>query len=356
MAGSEENSSPHQGGSVAVSSREIARLAGVSQATISRVLAGNPHVAPETRARVLRVAEEAGYVPNLAARSLVTNRSAIVGLVVSNITNPFYPELIEAVCSEAAHHGLGVILCSTQDDASRQQEALSLLLQHRVDGLIVTSVMLESPDVESILKRGVPMVLVNRYLKGSDCTAVLTDNRGGAIKAVEHLAELGHRRIGFVQGICETSTSWDRQRGYCWAVKTLGLEADESLVVPGNFTAAGASAATDRLLALDHPPTAVVCADDETALGVLDRLTECGKRVPEDVALVGFDDIRIAGHSAIGLTTVRQPTAMMAKLAMEKLIERIETPEVVSAERIVIPSELVIRSSSDNGVKPPAPP
>lgn len=327
----------------AVSSRKIAELAGVSQATVSRVFAGNDRVAPEIRERVLAVAREAGYVPNLVARSLVTNRSASIGLVVSNITNPFYPELIEEICSIASKHGLGVILCNTQQDRQRQREALSLLQQHRVDGLIVTSVMVDSPYVKELIGNGMPIVLVNRYLPGTACDMVLIDNQEGAATAVRHLAGLGHRHIAYVQGVRDTTTNRDRQRGYTAALQALELDRSRSYIIPGDFTAASTARAVETLLKLNPRPTAVLCADDETALGVIDHLLIRGLRVPGDMAVIGFDDIRIAGNAAIALTTIRQPVATMAQLAMTMLLERIENNDVARPRRIVLPAELVVR-------------
>lgn len=332
-----------------INSRELARLAGVSQSTVSRVLADNPRVAPATRDRVLSIANDAGYVPNLMARGLVTNRSGAIGLVVSNITNPYYPELIEAVCAIAAHHQLSVILCNTQQDPERQREALDLLHQHRVDGLIVTSVMMRAPYIMKLVTSNLPVVFVNRYLPGCRCDVVIIDNKAGAALAVEHLAALGHRRIAYVAGVRDTTTNRDRQRGYDATRQSLGLDRRRSLAVAGDFTAAGAAQAVERLLQLDPVPTGVICADDETALGVLDQLSVRGLKVPGDMAVIGFDDIRLAGHGAISLTTVRQPVATMAQHAMALLLERMRNPSAHVPRRVVLPAELVVRRSCGGG-------
>lgn len=346
----DEQRSPRRSGRLpAVNSREIAKLAGVSQSTVSRVLAGNPHVSPATRDRVLAVADRVGYVPNMMARGLVTNRSGALGLVVSNITNPYYPELIEAICGIATHHGLSVILCNTQQDPERQREALTLLRQHRVDGLIVTSVMMRAPEIAKLVTSNLPVVFVNRYLPGCPSDVVVIDNKAGAALAVEHLAAQGHRRIAYMAGVRTTTTNRDRQRGYQAALRSLGLEHQRSLTVAGDFTAAGAARAVERLLRLEPVPTAVICADDETALGVLDHLALRGLQVPDDMAVIGFDDIRLARHGAISLTTIRQPVALMADHAMTLLLDRISNPNIRPPRRVVLPAELVVRRSCGGG-------
>lgn len=326
-----------------MNSTEIARLAGVSQSTVSRVLNGSSRVSAETRERVLAVIAEQHYVPNVLARSLVTQRSNAIGLVVSNITNQFYPELIDAICNIAMGHDFNVILCNTRQDLDRQREYLRLLIEQRVAGIIVTSTMMESPYVADLVQQRYPIVLVNRYLAEIASDAVLIDNADGARKAIAHLISLGHTRIAYVGGLDGTTTNRDRECGYRAALDDAGLSLRSDYELAGDYTVASARAAAERFMALDDRPTAALCADDGTALGFIDGLYDAGLSVPSDCAVIGFDDVDVASHRLIGLTTIRQPVAKMADEAMALLLARMDGAGPVGPRRIVLEAELVIR-------------
>lgn len=323
-------------------SKEIARLAGVSQATVSRVLSGHPHVADATRQRVLEVIEQTGYLPNVLARELVTQRTGTLGLVVSNITNQFYPELIEAVCANATRLGLSIILGNTQQVPERQRDYLRLLIERRVEGIIITSTMLDAPFANELIRKRYPIVFVNRVIADNDGDAVTIDNAAGAHAAVNHFHALGHRRIAFVGGLAGTSTNRDRELGFRAALADAGLDQRDA-VLPSDYTLHGAYLAAERYMQLADRPTAVLCADDGTALGFIDGLADHGLDVPSDCAVIGFDDVREAAHRKIGLTSIRQPVAKMADLAMELLMERIGGADPVEPRHIVLPAELVVR-------------
>ncbi|WP_326553175.1 LacI family DNA-binding transcriptional regulator [Micromonospora sp. NBC_01813] len=330
-----------------VSSHDIARLAGVSQSTVSRVLNNHPRITAVTRNRVMAAMEQLRYTPNAAARTLITGRSQLIGLVVSNITNPFYPQLIEAIVATAAEHDYNVVLGNTQESPRRQLDYLKLLVEHQVDGAILTSALQSgSDDLHRVIRAGTPVVLVNRTLSGGELDSVHIDNRRGGALATQHLIRLGHRRIAFAGGREDTSTNRLRLDGYRQAMSESGIEIDPALVVHGDFTHLSGGITAHRLLAVGQPPTAVVCADDVIAFGCIDALHDRRVRVPEDVAVVGFDDVPVAALKGIGLTTVRQPAPEMGRRAFDLLLRRItgEDPARPPVEE-VLPAELVIRDT-----------
>jgi len=340
------------GASRTLNSKEIARLAGVSQATVSRVLSGHQHVAEATRSRVMAVVDEHGYVPNVLARNLVMQRSDTIGLVVSNITNQFYPELIEAVCDLAARHNLNVILGNIGQSPERQRDYLRLLIEQRVAGVLLTSAMMKSPYVVELVRKRYPIVLVNRQLSGVRSDLVVIDNEDGARKAVRHLLALGHARIAYIGGLAGTSTNRDRERGYRAALREADLPVDPALIFPGDYTVATAKMAARKAMSLVDRPTAALCADDGIAFGFIDGLIDVGCAVPADCAVIGFDDVSAASHRLIGLTSVRQPTKHMAELAMTLLLDRINGTGPEKPRQIVLPAELIVRRTCGSACRP----
>lgn len=330
-----------------LNSREIGRLAGVSQSTVSRVLSGHPHVAETTRQRVLDVIRAHHFVPNTLARSLVTRRSNSIGLVVSNITNHFYPQLIEAICTIAAEKSFSVILCNTQQDPELQEDSLRLLIEQRVAGILMTSVVSTAPFARELVRDRFPLVLINRHLPDVRSDAVVIDNRRGAFLAVMHFLGLGHRRIGFVGGLSSTTTSRDRESGYLDAHVHANIAPDPALKFDGDYSWSGARRAAQWYAAHPARPTAVLCADDTTALGFMDGLAVVGIHVPDDCAVIGFDDIREASYQSISLSTIRQPVAQMAELAMDLLGRRIDG-DLSPPQVTVLPAELIVRRSSED--------
>lgn len=330
-----------------VSSKEIAAHAGVSQATVSRVINCQPNVREETRQRVLKVIEEMGYIPDAAARSLVTQRTTMIGLVISDIVNPFYPELVERVEKLARDSGYAVLLCNTQRDSSKDDTYARFLVEQRAAGVLLASVAPRSPAPQRFSQAEIPFVFVNRYLKDLSVPSVLSDNTGGAFKMTKYLIGLGHSRIAFVRGLPDTTTSQDRESGYRQCLTVHGLEIQEQLLAQGHYTRQGAREAAARLLQLPARPTAIFCANDYMAFGALDAASDLGFRVPEDVSIVGFDNIELSSLKAISLTTVEQPIAEMARRAMEILLDLIESdasPQEPWVE--VYEPRLVVRGTS----------
>lgn len=324
-------------------SSEVAREAGVSQATVSRVLNDDPRVAPETRARVLEAIERLNYTPNAIARGLVTSKTGLIGVVVSDIMNPFYPEFLEAITDTLGDHGLRTVLYNARNQG--EDVYTRVLLEQRVDGIIFTSALRHSPMVHKLTERGFPLVLTNRYAEDVDCDIAIGDNLGGGRLAGERLLELGHRRIAVMAGDPETSTSHERLEGFKAALADAGVELDEELVRLCEFSSARTQEETQAVLTLDDPPTAIFCLNDLMAFGAVNGVRAAGLSIPEDVSVIGFDDIWMAGWQAFRLTTVHQPLAEMARSSVDLLIRRLEEPDR-PVRKLVFGTHLVERATT----------
>jgi LacI family transcriptional regulator len=333
---------------------DIARSAGVSQSTVSRVMNHDPRISEATRERVEAAMARLGYRPNAAARTLITGRSHLLGLVVSNITNPFYPEMIESIVAAAAEHDYTVVLGNTQESEDLQLSLLDLLIEQQVDGAILTSPLRES--AAAIARRGldrVPLVTVNRRMTGQRLDSVHLDNAGAGRLVAEHLVGLGHRRIGFVGGLASASTNADRLAGVRAALRERGCPMRARDVVVGEFTWRHGYDAATTALGASPRPTALICADDLIALGVMDVALDLGLRIPDDVAVVGFDDVPVAALRRIALTTVRQPVAEMGRRAVELLVDRITNGPDADPVEVVLPPSLVVRRTCGAYGRPP---
>ena len=328
-----------------VNSRDVARAANVSQSTVSRVMNGHASIRSETRERVQRAVTTLGYVPNAAARSLITRRTRLLGLVVSNITNSFYPEIIEAITSRAMADGYTVIVGSAGERASSQAEYLRLLAEQRAEGVILTSTLLgDAADLRRLAASGLPIVLANRSREDLPVDSVALDNVNAARLAVAHLAGHGRRRIAYVGGRADAATDRDRFAGYLEGMAAHGIEVEQALVSHGEFTQGFGYEQTGRLLDATVVD-AIIAGDDTVALGCLDALADRGSRVPQDVAVVGFDDIPAAGLRGIGLTTVSSSAKDMGWIALSLLLDRTSGRYTGLPRRVVLPARLVARSS-----------
>jgi LacI family transcriptional regulator len=326
-----------------VTSRDVARTAGVSQATVSRVLQCSDNVTDETRKRVMNAVAETGYEPNVLARAMKTQRTQTIGVVVARITNPYYPQLIEALSAELASANQRMVLWTSEGagDAS----ALEAIRQRMVDGVVFTTVTAESVPLHEALRRNAPVVTLNRSVEGIACDQVTSDNLAGSAQVVQYLVGVGHSRLGFIGGPIGPSTSAERERGFRQGVAAAGLHVDERLCQRGDFSHEDGHAAMRDLLALEEPPTAVFCVNDLTAMGAIDGARSLGRDVPEDVWVVGYDDIAMSSWEGYDLTTVRQPITQMAALAVKLLLRRIGEPETKPRHHRY-PHELVVRGST----------
>ena len=328
---------------------EIGRLSGVSRSKVSRVINDHPGVRDEVRERVWGVIRETGYQPHAAARSLVTRRTRIVGVIIPEavttlFTDPFFAHLlcgITKTCNSERYH---LLLSLFNDPAGPEAMYRRVVRSGHLDGVIVASTHMDDPLFPRLLQDGVPFVLAGRH-PDERVNYVDVDNVGGARMAVEHLVRLGHTRIATITGPLRMAHGRDRLAGYRQALEAHQLPMDGNLIVEGDYTEASGSIGAQRLLAAS--PTAIFVASDIMAIGALKALREAGLQVPEDAALVGFDDIPIAAAVEPALTTVRQPIERLGSMAAELLLNLLEHPPDASApaNRIVLPTRLVVRDS-----------
>ncbi|WP_003542274.1 LacI family DNA-binding transcriptional regulator [Desulfotomaculum nigrificans] len=330
-----------------VTIKDIAKKAGVSYATVSRALNNRPEVNEKTRREIQKLAEEMGYKPNALARGLVTKETKTLGLIIPDITNPFFPEVARGVEEAAAQAGYNVFLCNTNWLAAKEETYLEVLEEKRVDGLILASVAKDCDVVKRVIKRGTPLVLVNRVLKDVDAHYVVIDNNKGSFQVVEHLLGLGHRIIGFIGGLAHVEATRERLQGYRLALASAGIPVDEDLIRLGTFKKESGYENTISLMKdCKKKPTAIFAANDVLALGVIQAVQDCGLQVPEDVAVIGFDDIPFAAYAEVSLTTVAQPKYTMGEMAAKILIEEIKEGPSKEKKHVVLQPKLVIRKSS----------
>jgi DNA-binding LacI/PurR family transcriptional regulator len=321
--------------------RTISERAGVSTSTVSRALKGDRRISAKTRDSIVAIAREEGYAPNAMARSLVTRRSGVVGLVIGEIGNPFYPELLERLHLRLAARSLRPMLLHV-GSGPLDEEAAQTLLQYQMDGCLIASATLSSRIEEICLQYRVPMVMINRVARIHSC-AVSCNNFAGARLLGELLIEAGHGRIALVAGRANTSVSEERAAGFQAALSDHGI----SLIArrEGNSTYEGGFAATQDLIQTRRRPDAIFAVNDIMAMGVIDALKSAGLRVPEDVSVTGFDDIQAASWPNYDLTTVAQPVDAMVERALDLLLERIEDGRR-AGEDILIHGALRLRASA----------
>jgi LacI family transcriptional regulator len=360
--------------------RDIARLAQVSTATVSRVLNHKPDVDPATRERVLQIVKERGFVPSIAASSLAGGRSRLLGVLVPSLTWPLMPNIMQGIAEVIEQTSYELMLYSISHRRDRSELMDSILATRLVDGLIavypdgVTSAeptngakVEASAHLADLYAQGFPVVILDDQSLPGRTPWVGPHNRIGAYQAVRHLVGLGHRRIAHVQGPAQYQCSHDRDAGYRQALEEAGIEVDPALVLEGDFNAPGGQAAGAQLLGLPNRPTAIFAANDQMACGVLSAAQARGLRVPGDVAIVGFDDAALAVQVRPTLTTVRQPFQEMGKRAADLLLALVDAPRMLgdgwlermmhlteaqhggsgmNPPQIQLPTELIVRESS----------
>lgn len=329
-----------------VTIREVGARAGVSMNTVSRVLNGKGDVSQETRRRVEAAIADLGYTPNAIARALVARQTRTIGHLVADVTNPHNVAQTRTVQDLSRQRGYAVILVDTDEDAERQADAVRLLVENRVDGVLVQPVEGSGADLRRLVDWRVPFVLFHREVPGLVADTVMPDNVFGAYQAVDHLLGLGRRRIAYLTSRYDLSPVRERVEGYRRALVKHDLAYDERYVVRGAMTVEGGYEMAHEALALNPPPDAVFAYNDLVAIGCLRAFRETGLRVPDDVALVGFDDIALAAFVEVPLTTVAQPTQEIGETATNLLLNRIESDVRHPPVRVVLPPRLVVRASS----------
>lgn len=323
--------------------KDVAKLANVSTATVSRVLRNAGNVTEETKRRVLEAIEALNYQPNVLGRYLRRMETETVLVIVPDITNPFFSKVLRGIEAVALERGYQVLLGDTQNDVQLEEQYLNVLPQKQVDGMIFLTARTRKELMEE-MSRQFPIVLACEYLEGTDIPTVSIDNISSARKATEHLIGLGHRRIAHLTGPMDVILSRDRLRGYYQALAQHDIDVDASLVQEGDFSFESGYNVTLKLLALEKPPTAIFAANDAMAIGAIKAVRHRGGRVPDDVAVVGFDDIQMASIFEPGVTTIAQPMFDIGKQAMKLLLQLIDGEEV-ERRQFVLPDRLVIRES-----------
>jgi LacI family transcriptional regulator len=337
-----------RGEALTASIKDVAGLAGVSVGTVSNVLNRPEVVSAATRERVQAAIDELGFVRHEAARHLRAGSSRTIGLVVLDVANPFFTDVAHAVEEVATDNGLAVMLCNSDEQPAKEAAYLELLTQQRVQGVLITPTAELPPALDTVRRRGVPLVLLDRRAPEPDQCSVAVDDVLGGRLAAEHLLERGHRRIAFAGGSSGLPQVHERLTGVEAAVlETAGSDDALTVLSPSALTVAGGREAAERIIGLpaSRRPTAAVCANDLMALGMLQEMVRHGVRVPGDFAIVGYDDIEFAAAAAVPLTSVRKPRHELGRLAAELLLEEASGGEHTHRQPVLEPM-LVVRESS----------
>lgn len=330
---------------------DVAKHAGVAPATVSRVINDSGYVAGETRERVERAIAALGYAPNRLAQGLRSKQTQTLGLILTDITNPFWTTVARGVEDAASKAGFSVVLCNTDESQAKQDQYARLLLQKQVDGFVLVPACNDAETVTRIRERGVPLVVLDRRVP-IPVDTVRGDSEGGAHSLVRHLLAQGHRRIAVLGGAREVSTATDRVAGYRRAMGEAGLTVDPALILYRDFTLAAGDEMASLVLALDPAPTALFAVNNFIAIGALRALRDAGVRVPEDVAMVAFDDLPQAMVVEPFLTVAAQPAYQMGHQATELLLARLAGDKSDKILEIILPAQLVVRRSSSHKVGP----
>ena len=327
--------------------REVARRARVSTATASRAINRVPTVNPQLAKRVWNVIEKMGYYPNTQARALVSGKSRLFGLVVSEITNPFFPEIVQMFERIAVEHDYEILLASTGNDPVRMETSVRRMIERRVDGVAVMTFGMEEGLLSDLKLRKVPLVFIDVGPQRARVSNIRIDYLHGIRQAVQHLAALRHERIAFISGPPRLKSAEARKQAFIRSMKEIGLTVDETLITEGNHTIESGVAACAQLLALTNRPTAILCSNDMTALGVMRKSYEEGIIIPQDLSVVGFDDIRLAQFVLPALTTIQMSQGELARLAFHALLEDTQKEHTAPAgTEYLLTTHLVLREST----------
>jgi DNA-binding LacI/PurR family transcriptional regulator len=329
--------------------RTIARAANVSIATVSRTINHVVTVNPKIAKRVWEVIDELDYFPNTQARALVSGRSRLFGLIVSEITNPFFPELIQGFEDIAVEHGYEILVSSTNHDPKRMSHCIRRMLERKVEGVAIMTFGIEEPLLDQLAKRKVPLVFIDVGPKRPGISLLKVDYHHGICQGVQHLVALGHRNIAFITGPANLHSAQSRLSAFTTSLKECGIPSNPAWIIEGDHTLKGGIAAMERLLTENTKkmPTAVMCSNDMTAIGVLHKLYRAGLRVPDDLSVIGFDDIHIAEVTIPPLTTVQMSRFELARAAVTALRAHIESSETTEPKRdYKIQTDLIVREST----------
>jgi LacI family transcriptional regulator len=324
---------------------EVAEKAGVSLGTVSRVINNDAHVAPDTRERVATVMREMGYVANRQARGLKGRRTNVIGVLAPDLGTGYIGEILHGVDTELGMHQFDLMLFTTHRTAVKEANYVANMVQGMVDGLLLILPRNPTDYMGTLKRRNFPFVLIDHQGTANPCPSVGATNWQGAYNATEYLIKLGHARIGFITGSMDLGAAVERLKGYQSALGVHHIPEDSQLIYEGDFIQPDGYAGATALLDLEDRPTALFASNDVMAMGAMDAVRSRGLRVPEDISILGFDDIPQAAMVRPALTTVRQPLEQMGRLATQMLIDQLKNPEKVLG-RIELPTELIVRDST----------
>ena len=335
-----------------VTIKDVARLSGVSAMTVSRVINDSERVSPDTRRKVQAAISELGYVPSRLARGLSRQRTGTLAVIVPDVANPFFTLIVRGAEDIARRAGYRVILCDTRADPTIEREVIEEMIAHRVEGIVIAPVSDRSRShLRRLARFGVPFVLVDRTVPGVDADVVRGNSADGARQLVDHLISLGHRRIGFIVESDDVSTARERRQGYEAALVGAGIPHDPELVANATVDPTGGSEGMRQLLQLKDRPTAVFTVNNLVALGAIEAVRDAGLEVPDDVALVCFDDIEFASRLYPFLTAMEQPAETFGTLGTQLLLEHIEGRGPERSRMVVLPARFVLRKSCGASVR-----
>jgi len=332
---------------LAMDIREIAKRAKVSTATVSRAINRIPTVDPQLAKRVWKVVDELGYYPNTQARALVSGKSRILGLVVSEITNPFFPEIVQTFEELAVQNDYEILLTSTVHDTKRMKSSVRRMIERRVDGVAILTFGMEEALLDDLRLRKVPLVFVDVGPDAPHVSNIRIDYQHGLRQAVQHLAAFRHKTIAFVAGPTHLKSALARKEAFEKAMGELSLEVAPEMIVVGDHTLEGGMRALEELMRLRKPPTAVLCSNDMTAIGVMREAYDLGLSVPRDLSVVGFDDIRLSEFITPPLTTVQMSQTELARIAFEALMNEVAEETAAGGRREYhLNTNLILRRST----------
>src|SRR5665811_718842 len=339
---------------------DVAKLAGVSAMTVSRVINNSGYIGRETRSRVEAAVAELAYVPNALGRQLRSKRTKMLALVLTDIMNPFFTTIARGVEDVARAQGFSVMFCNTDESEAEEARYLLMLVQRQVDGVLLVPASTSGKSLRLLSSHHMPVVVIDRRIQSRQIDSVRSDSEAGAYTLTQHLIGLGHRRIAVLTGRRSVSTSIDRVAGYCRAMLDAGLELDDDLVRYGQYNygeynQVDGNRMAQEVLAADPRPTAIFAANNFIAFGAMRSLRDAGFRVPEDVSIVAFDDLPVAWLSDPFMTVVDQPAYEIGRRAAELLLSRLDGTISGPGREVILPSELIVRRSSGPPyTRPPA--
>jgi LacI family transcriptional regulator len=325
--------------------RDVAAVAGVSPATVSRVLNGKQDVAADLRQRVLGAVTDLGYRRNGPARSLRTRAAMVLGLIISDISNPFFTAVVRGAEDQAQLAGYSLVLANADEDVDKEARYLEVAAAEQMAGVLLSPASLTRTSIDVLLERGIPVVTIDRRLAGATVDSVTVNNYQAARTAAQHLIGQGCRRVGFIAGPVQTTTGASRLAGYRAALRAAGRPLDPSLTAYADFRTEGGYAATRQLLRQRRPPDGLLFANNLMTVGGLRAIAEAGLAIPDDIAVVGFDDVIWATALQPPLTVVAQPTYEIGQTAAKLLLRRVDG-EAFPPRRVVLQAELIERASS----------